>query len=208
MTTLIGIAGGTASGKTTVAKNLKELSNPNDSVSIIRLDDYYKDLSHLTLEERRKLNFDHPDAYDIDLLIEDLKLLIDGKPIHKPIYDFKTSTRCKEYELVEPSDVIIVEGILTFHYTQLVKLFDMKIFVDTPDDIRFIRRLERDVNDRGRDINHVIKQYLTTVRPMHIKYVEPTKEKADIIVPEGGHNKVAIDIICTKIQTSFIKNLK
>jgi len=208
MATVIGVAGGTASGKTTVALKLKELSNPVESVNIIRLDDYYKDLSDKTLEERRKTNFDHPDSYDIDLLVSDLQKLINGEVIDKPIYDFKESVRLKNTETVNPSDVIIVEGILAFCYPQLLKLYDMKIYVDTPDDIRFIRRLERDVNERARDINSVINQYLKTVRPMHIKYVEPSKAKADIIVPEGGQNKVAIDILCTKIQTSFIKNIK
>ena len=207
MSTIIGIAGGTASGKTTVAKRLYELASPHGSVCIIRLDDYYKDLSHLTLEERRQTNFDHPDAYDIDLLFSDLNNLLNGQPIQKPIYDFVNSVRTKETETINPSDVIIVEGILTFHYAKLLKLFSMKIFVETPDDIRFIRRLKRDVNERGRNINNVIQQYLTTVRPMHIKYVEPSKQKADIIVPEGGQNSVAIDILATKI-TSTIRKIK
>ena len=205
MATLIGIAGGTASGKTTVAKRLYELASPHGSVNVIRLDDYYKDLSHLTLEERRQTNFDHPDAYDIDLLIEHLNKLLNNEAIDKPIYDFVNSVRTKEFERMEPSDVIIVEGILAFHYTKLLKMFDMKIFVETPDDIRFIRRLKRDVNERGRNINSVIQQYLTTVRPMHIKFVEPTKQKADIIVPEGGQNNVAIDILSTKIKATIKK---
>ena len=207
MATIIGIAGGTASGKTSVAQKLYEMAQPLGSVTVIRLDDYYKDLSHLTLEERRQTNFDHPDAYDIDLLISDLTKLTNGETIQKPIYDFVNSVRTKEFEKVVPSDVIIVEGILTFHYPKLLKLFSMKIYVDTPDDIRFIRRLKRDVNERGRNINSVIQQYITTVRPMHIKYVEPSKQKADIIVPEGGHNEVAIDILSTKIK-STIKTIK
>lgn len=207
MVTIIGIAGGTASGKTSVAQKLYEMAQPLGSVTVIRLDDYYKDLSNLTLEERRQTNFDHPDAYDIDLLISDLTKLMNGETIQKPIYDFVNSVRTKEFEEVKPSDVIIVEGILTFHYAKLLKLFSMKIYVDTPDDIRFIRRLKRDVNERGRNINNVIQQYLTTVRPMHIKYVEPSKQKADIIVPEGGHNEVAIDILSTKIK-STIRTIK
>ncbi len=207
MVTIIGIAGGTASGKTSVAQKLYEMAQPLGSVTVIRLDDYYKDLSNLTLEERRQTNFDHPDAYDIDLLISDLTKLMNGESIQKPIYDFVNSVRTKEFEEVKPSDVIIVEGILTFHYAKLLKLFSMKIYVDTPDDIRFIRRLKRDVNERGRNINNVIQQYLTTVRPMHIKYVEPSKQKADIIVPEGGHNEVAIDILSTKIK-STIRTIK
>lgn len=205
MTTIIGIAGGTASGKTSVAQKLYELASPHGSVNVIRLDDYYKDLSNLSLEERRQTNFDHPDAYDIDLLIDHLNKLSNGEAIEKPIYDFVNSVRTKECEKIEPSDVIIVEGILTFHYPKLLKLLSMKIFVETPDDIRFIRRLKRDVNERGRNINSVIQQYITTVRPMHIKYVEPSKQKADIIVPEGGHNTVAIDILFTKIKSTIKK---
>ena len=205
MTTIIGIAGGTASGKTTVAKRLVDLASQNGTVNAIRLDDYYKDLSHLSLEERRKTNFDHPDAYDIHELVSDLKKLINGESIQKPIYDFVNSIRTSEYEVLNPSDVIIVEGILAFHYPELLELYDIKIFVETPDDIRFIRRLKRDVNERGRNINNVIQQYLTTVRPMHIKYVEPSKQKADLIVPEGGENSVAIDILATKIRSTLKK---
>lgn len=206
-TKIIGIAGGTASGKTTVARRLKSLTESYGSVIAMRLDDYYKDLKHLTLEERRRVNFDHPDAYDFDLFISDLKKLMNGETIKKPIYDFVNSIRSDRTEIVKPASIIIVEGIMIFTNEELLKLFDMKVYVDTPDDIRFIRRLRRDIEDRGRTIDSVINQYLTTVRPMHLTFVEPSKRKADIIVPEGGKNEVAIDILTTKIL-SMLDNFK
>lgn len=207
-TKIIGIAGGTASGKTTVAQKLEELTKPYGRVVMLRLDDYYKDLRHLTLEERRKTNFDHPDSYDFNLFIKDIKKLIKGEAIDKPIYDFVNSTRTEMTEHIEPGDVIIVEGIMIFIMPELLKLFDMKIYVDTPDDIRFIRRLQRDIEYRGRTIESVVNQYLTTVRPMHLTFVEPSKRNADIIIPEGGHNLVAIDIIYTKILALLADNKK
>ena len=206
-TKIIGIAGGTASGKTTVARRLKSLTESYGSVIAMRLDDYYKDLKHLTLEERRRVNFDHPDAYDFDLFISDLKKLMNGETIKKPVYDFVNSIRSDKTEIVKPANIIIVEGIMIFTNEELLKLFDMKVYVDTPDDIRFIRRLRRDIEDRGRTIDSVINQYLTTVRPMHLTFVEPSKRKADIIVPEGGKNEVAIDILTTKIL-SMLDNFK
>lgn len=198
---IIGIAGGTASGKTTIAKKLKKISEPYGKVSMLRLDDYYKDAREKTLEERRKINFDHPDSIDIELLINHIKLLKEGKSIEKPIYDFVYSVRSEETETVEPSDVLLIEGIMVFVYPELLELFDMKIYVDTPDDIRFIRRLKRDIEDRGRTIQSVVNQYLTMVRPMHHTFVEPSKRHADIIVPEGGKNEVAIDVLSTKIRS-------
>ncbi|MBR2891430.1 MAG: uridine kinase [Bacilli bacterium] len=198
---IIGIAGGTASGKTTIAKKLKKISEPYGKVAMLRLDDYYKDARDKSLEERRKINFDHPDSIDITLLIEHIEALKQGKSINKPIYDFVYSVRSEETELVEPSDVLIIEGIMIFAYPELINLFDMKIYVDTPDDIRFIRRLKRDIEDRGRTIQSVVNQYLTTVRPMHHTFVEPSKRHADIIVPEGGKNEVAIDVLSTKIRS-------
>ena len=206
-TKLIGIAGGTASGKTPVARRLKCLTESYGSVIAMRLDDYYKDLKHLTLEERRKVNFDHPDAYDFDLFISDLKKLMNGETIKKPVYDFVNSVRSDKTEIVKPASIIIVEGIMIFTNEELLKLFDMKVYVDTPDDIRFIRRLRRDIEDRGRTIDSVINQYLTTVRPMHLTFVEPSKRKADIIIPEGGKNEVAIDILTTKIL-SMLDNFR
>ena len=205
MAKILGIAGGTASGKTTVAKKLKELAQPYGKVSMLRLDDYYKDMAHLSLEERKQINFDHPDSYDFDLILQHIEDLLNGKSIEKPIYDFVLSVRTKETELVEPSDVIIIEGIMIFTDERLRKLFDMKIYVDTPDDIRFIRRLKRDIRDRGRTVESVVNQYLTTVRPMHHSFVEPSKRYADIIIPEGGKNEVAIDLLITKIKTLLKK---
>ena len=198
---IIGIAGGTASGKTTIAKKLKKISEPYGKVSMLRLDDYYKDARDKSLEERRKINFDHPDSIDIELLIKHINALKEGKTIQKPIYDFVYSVRSEETETVEPSDVLLIEGIMVFVYPELLELFDMKIFVDTPDDIRFIRRLKRDIEDRGRTVQSVVNQYLTTVRPMHHTFVEPSKRHADIIVPEGGKNEVAIDVLSTKIRS-------
>ncbi|HHX78732.1 MAG TPA: uridine kinase [Acholeplasmataceae bacterium] len=197
--TIIGISGGTASGKTTVALNIKRESEIHGSVAVIRLDDYYKIQDNLPLEERRKLNYDHPSAYDSNLLIKQLKELKSGKEIEKPLYDFVNHTRSKETVIIKPTNIIIVEGIMIFAIPKLLKMFDIKIFVDTPDDIRFIRRLLRDTNKRGRTVDSVIDQYLATVRPMHEQFVEPSKMYADIIIPEGGQNLVAIDIIVSKI---------
>lgn len=200
VTTIIGIAGGTASGKTTLAKNIFDLSAPLSSVVIIRLDDYYKSYPELSLAERKKINFDHPLAYDHELLIKHINLLRAGFSVPKPIYDFVEHNRSKRTEIIEPTNVIIVEGIMLFAIPELCKLFDIKIFVQTPDDIRFIRRLKRDINERGRSLSDVIDQYISTVRPMHNQFVEPSKQFADIIVPEGGENEVAIDLIFNKIQ--------
>lgn len=199
MTTIIGIAGGTASGKTTIAKILYETALLYGSVAHIRLDDYYKDLSHLSFEERRNINFDHPDSYDVELLLSDINKLKNGLSIEKPTYDFVNSIRAKETEHLEPSNIIIVEGIMVFAITEIREILDMKIFVDTADDIRFIRRVKRDINERGRTLDSVVNQYLSTVRPMHLTFVEPSKRFADIIVPEGGKNQVAVDILVTKI---------
>ncbi|MDD2258394.1 MAG: uridine kinase [Bacilli bacterium] len=197
--TIIGISGGTASGKTTVALNIKRESETYGSVAVIRLDDYYKKQDEIPLEERKKVNYDHPSAYDSNLLIKHLKDLKAGKEIQKPIYDFVNHTRAKESVIIKPSNIIIVEGIMIFAISKLLKMFDIKLFVDTPDDIRFIRRLLRDTNQRGRSVDSVINQYLTTVRPMHEQFVEPSKVFADVIIPEGGENLIAIDIIVSKI---------
>lgn len=204
-TTLIGIAGGSASGKTTVSKKVYEESVKYGSVISIKMDDYYKDLSSLTIEERAQINFDHPNSFDIDLFISHLSDLKNGKPINKPTYDFTIHNRLEETELISPANVVIVEGILIFAIPEIRNLFDIKLFVDTPDDIRFIRRLKRDVKKRGREVESVINQYLETVRPMHHSFVEPSKQYADIIVPEGGKNTVAVDFIVTKIL-QLLKN--
>ena len=197
--TIIGIAGGTASGKTTLARKLYESTKKVGSVSILRFDDYYFKMDHLTYEERCKINYDHPDSFDVELLISHLKELKNGNSINKPTYDYVVHNRAKETELIEPSNVIIVEGILIFAIPALREMFDVKIFVDTPDDIRLLRRLKRDVEDRGRTIESVSAQYLETVRPMHEAFVEPSKKYADLIVPEGGKNHIAFDFIETKV---------
>lgn len=204
-TTIIGIAGGTASGKTTLSQKVCEASKEYGTVTVIRLDDYYKRQDNLTFEERVKINYDHPSSYDSDLIVKHIKELKKGNSIEKPIYDFTIHNRSYETVVVEPADVIIVEGIMVFAIPELMKLFDIKIFVDTADDIRFIRRLKRDTRDRGRTIDSVVEQYLTTVRPMHLAFVEPSKKYADIIIPEGGKNDIAIDFITTKIVNLFNK---
>lgn len=204
MATIIGIAGGTASGKTTVAQRLVEAQKDISYVAMLRLDDYYKDLSHLPLEERRIVNFDHMDTFDFELLVADINRLKNGETIYSPVYDYVNHTRViGEYREVKPSSVIIVEGIHALAEPTLRELYDIKIYVDTEDDIRFIRRLKRDIEDRGRTMESVIKQYLTTVRPMHLQFVEPSKRYADIIVPEGGKNEVAINILTNKISDLF-----
>lgn len=199
--TIIGIAGGTASGKTTLSKKIFKLSEPLASVELIKLDDYYHDLSHLTIEERKAINYDHPSAYDSKLLIQHLNLLKQGISIKQPTYDFVKHNRSDIVKDINPVNVIIVEGIMLFAIPELREMFDIKLFVQTPDDIRFIRRVSRDINERGRTLDSVINQYLTTVRPMHNQFVEPSKQYADIIIPEGGENQVAIDIIVARIES-------
>lgn len=198
--TIIGIAGGTASGKTTIAKQLYNEANKIGSVVLIRIDDYYFGKVNVPKTEDGRANFDHPDAYDVDLIIEHLNDLINHKSIEKPTYDFVESKRTHITEHIEPAEVIIVEGIMVFAIEALRKYFDIKIFVDTPDDIRFIRRLRRDMVDRGRTLDSIVNQYMSSVRPMHEAFVEPSKKFADIIVPDGGHNKVAMDFLITKIK--------
>jgi uridine kinase len=196
---IIGICGGTGSGKTTVAQKILEAVGA-DRVVYLQQDAYYKDVSHLPLEERHRLNFDHPDAIDTDLLIRHIEQLRAGRAVEQPIYDFTTHTRRPETRRIEPRPIILVEGILVFENPRLRALMDLKIFVDTADDIRFIRRLLRDISERGRTVESVIRQYLETVRPMHLEFVEPSKRYADIIIPEGGYNVVGIDLIIEKIK--------
>ena len=197
--TLIGIAGGTASGKTTVAEKVYNESKKFGSVAVIKLDDYYNCLDGLSMDERKKINYDHPSSFDAKLAVKHLQDLKNGRSIQKPIYDFAQHNRKKETETIEPANVVIMEGILTFAIPEIRELFDIKLFVDTPDDIRFIRRVTRDIKKRGRDLDSVVNQYLQTVRPMHLTFVEPSKKHADIIIPEGGSNEVAINFIVTKI---------
>ena len=198
---LIGIAGGTASGKTSFAKILRDDFNKSNSVKIIRFDDYYKDQSDMTMEERTKTNYDHPFAFDFDLMRQNLIDLLDGKTIEKPTYDFTVHNRAKETEIISPSDVIILEGLFSLFDEDIRKLEDIKIYVETDADIRFIRRLIRDTRDRNRTMDSVISQYLTTVKTMHDQFIEPTKKYADIIIPDGKTNSVAIDLLRTKINS-------
>jgi len=200
----IGITGGTGSGKSTVSKEIF-CSIDESNVVIIEQDSYYKDQSHLTFEERKKTNYDHPFAFDNDLLIEHLNMLLEGKIIEKPIYDFENHNRRKETITVQPKEIIILEGILILNDARIRDLLDIKIFVDTDSDVRVIRRITRDIQDRGRNLDSVIEQYMNTVRPAHMQFVEPTKKYADIIIPEGGYNKVAIDIMVAKINSILNK---
>ena len=202
---LIGIAGGTGSGKTSLAKSIVSHFNPSE-IDIIQQDSYYKDLINLPIEEREKTNFDHPNAIDFNLMKNQLNDLIYGKSIEVPIYDFSTHTRIKKTRHLNKINIIIFEGILSLHDPEIRKLMNMKIFVETADDIRVMRRIKRDVNKRNRSLLSVIKQYNETVRPMHLEYVEKTKKHADIIIPEGSHNEIAIDIIKTKIISIIEKN--
>ncbi|TWT26219.1 uridine kinase [Planomicrobium sp. CPCC 101110] len=197
---VIGIAGGSGSGKTSVTNSIYEVFKEN-SVVVIEQDYYYKDQSHLAFEERLKTNYDHPLAFDTDLLIEHINSLLERKPIEKPVYNYALHTRSEETVGIEPKDVIILEGILVLDDVRLRELMDIKLFVDTDADLRIIRRLLRDINERGRTIDSVIDQYLKVVRPMHNQFIEPTKRYADVIIPEGGQNQVAIDLMVTKIKT-------
>lgn len=190
---IIGIAGGSGSGKTTIAHEIADRINDDDHIMIMTQDSYYKDNTDLPMSERKKINYDHPDAFDMPLLEAQLNQLLHRKSIEMPTYDFTAHTRSDETIHIEPADIIILEEIRN--------LMDIKVFVDTDDDIRFIRRLERDMKERGRSLDSVINQYLSTVKPMYNQFIEPTKRYADIIVPEGGANRVAIDMLTTKIES-------
>jgi uridine kinase len=202
---VIGIAGGSGSGKTTLARAIYD-SIGIENVSYISHDSYYRDLSHLAMEERERQNFDHPDALETSLLVQHISDLKSKKPVNIPTYDFHIHSRKTETVLLEPRPVILVEGILIFSESALHRLIDIKLFVDTDDDIRFIRRLQRDTTERGRSIQSVIHQYSTTVRPMHLQFVEPSKRNADIIVPVGL-NSVALDLVVAKLQSHLALNL-
>jgi len=197
---VIGIAGGSGSGKTTVAQEILARVGA-EHIVFLPHDAYYKDFGNLSFSQRAAINFDHPDSLETSLLIEHIKQLKIGNPIKLPIYDFKTHSRTMKTILVEPQPVILVDGILIFAESQLREMFDVKIFVDTADDLRFIRRLQRDISERGRTVNSVIAQYQQTVRPMHMEFVEPSKRYADVIIPEGGFNIVAMDMVVARVRS-------
>ncbi|MCI2153240.1 uridine kinase [Erysipelotrichaceae bacterium Oil+RF-744-GAM-WT-6] len=198
---IIGIAGGSASGKTSIALKIKDQFSDQKSVLIIRQDDYYKDQSDKPMEERVKTNYDHPFAFDNDLLLQQMNDLIAGRPVEKPTYDFVHHTRADVTETCYPADVIVLEGLFVLEDPKLREIENIKIFVDTAADIRFIRRLIRDVKERGRTLDSVVNQYVNTVRVMHDSFIEPSKRYADLIIPEGGENTVAIDLLNTKISS-------
>jgi len=195
---IIGVVGGSGSGKTTVARAIH--ASLGLDAAFVDMDAYYRDQAHLPFAERRLVNYDHPDAFDLDLMVEQLSRLSRGEAIEKPTYDFAGHTRAARRELIEPRQAIIVDGILLLVEPRLRALFDIKVFVDVDDDVRFIRRLQRDVQERGRSMEDVIRQYLSTVRPMHLEFVEPSKRYADIIIPEGGHNRVGVEMLLARVE--------
>ena len=202
---IIGVTGGSGSGKTSVSRAIFDQLHGH-SLMMLQEDSYYKSQDDIPFEERTKVNYDHPYAFDTDLLIEQLEDLLNWKTIEIPVYDYAAHTRSKEVLVQEPREVIIVEGILTLNDARLRDLMDIKIFVDTDDDIRIIRRIQRDIEERGRTLQSVIDQYLETVKPMYHQFIEPSKRYADIIVPEGGENQVAIDLLVTKVRDIIRKN--
>lgn len=201
---IIGIAGGTGSGKTTVVNKIAT-SLPEENVTILPQDAYYNDNSHLTFEDRQKINYDHPNSIDFDLLLTQIQELKKGNNVEQPIYSYSTHSRSEDYKIVHPKEIIIVEGILVFTNEQLRKMCDIKIFVHTDADDRLIRRIKRDITERGRDIDEVLNRYEKTLKPMHNQFIEPTMKYADMIVPVGGENKVAIDVLTSMIKEKIGK---
>jgi uridine kinase len=201
---VLGIAGGTGSGKTTVARAIIERVGANH-IAYLEHDAYYRDLGHLPLEARREVNFDHPDAFDTDLLVEHVRALREGKAVDKPLYSYTESVRLTETERVEPRPLIVVEGILVLDHRPLRNEMDVKIFVDTDDDIRLMRRLRRDVKERGRSVEHILGQYEATVRPMHLAFVLPSRRQADVVIPRGGRNHVAINMVADGLKRRLSK---
>lgn len=200
---IIGIAGGTGSGKTTITRRI--MQKFGSDVSVIYHDNYYKAHHNLSYEQRTRLNYDHPDAFDTQLLVRDLKKLKQGEAVRCPVYDYTIHDRSQKTILIKPAKVIVIEGILIFQSKELCDLMDIKIFVDTDADVRILRRIVRDVRDRGRSIDSIVNQYLTTVKPMHEQFVEPSKRKADIIIPEGGHNQVALEMVLQRVKAHLDK---
>ena len=196
---IIGICGGTGSGKTTIARAIVEAVGAGNVV-LVEQDSYYRNLSDMPLDERHQANFDHPDSIDSDMLVNHILRLKQGLEVEMPLYDFKTHTRSNRIEIIEPKPVVIVEGILIFAETRILAMLDVRVFVDTPDDVRFIRRLQRDISERGRTVESVIGQYYRTVRPMHHEFVEPSKRSADIIIPEGAQTGVSVEFLCSLVR--------
>jgi uridine kinase len=201
---VIGVAGGSGSGKTTVSSQIQALVGPEHLV-YLQHDSYYRDQSHLPLAARTRINYDHPESLETSLLVEHLQQLRRGCSIRMPVYDFNTYVRCAAVQMVQPRRVILVEGILLFAEKTLRELMDMRIYVDTDADLRFIRRLQRDIGERGRSLESVVTQYLATVRPMHLEFVEPSKRYADVIIPEGGSNRVAMEMIASRIRALLLQ---
>ena len=200
---IVGVVGGSGSGKTTVAHAIAE--SVEGGAVVLDQDAYYRDLAHLPLEERRRINFDHPDSIDTALFVAHLEALAAGEPVNKPTYDFAAHTRAAETVRIEPGRVVVVDGILLFVDPRLRRMFDLRIYVDVADDVRFIRRLLRDLTERGRSLESVIEQYLDTVRPMHLEFVEPSRRHADVIIPEGGQNRVGIEMILAHVQRELAR---
>ena len=203
----IGICGGTGSGKTTIARAIVETVDARNVV-LVEQDSYYRNLADMPLDERHQANFDHPDSIDSDMLVNHLMRLKQGLNVEMPLYDFKTHTRSDRIEIIEPRPVVIVEGILIFAESRVLDLLDVRVFVDTPDDIRFIRRLQRDIKERGRTVDSVIGQYYRTVRPMHHEFVEPSKRYADIIIPEGAQTGVSVEFLCSLVREKLKEEKK
>ena len=204
---IIGICGGTGSGKTTIARSIVEEVGA-ERVVLVEQDSYYRNLADMPLDERHQANFDHPDSIDSDMLVNHLLRLKQGLTVEMPLYDFKTHTRSNRIAIIEPKQVVIVEGILIFAETRILDLLDVRVYVDTPDDIRFIRRLQRDILERGRTVESVIGQYYRTVRPMHKEFVEPSKRSADIIIPEGGQTGVSVEFLCSMVREKLNEEIR
>ena len=204
---IIGICGGTGSGKTTIARAIVEAVGERNVV-LVEQDSYYRNLADMPLDERHQANFDHPDSLDSDMLVNHIRRLKQGLQVEMPLYDFKTHTRSNNIEVIEPKLVVIVEGILIFAEPRVLDMLDVRVYVDTPDDIRFIRRLQRDISERGRTVESVIGQYYRTVRPMHHEFVEPSKRHADIIIPEGGQTNVSVEMLCGLVREKLSQEKK
>jgi len=201
---IIAICGGTGSGKTTIARAIVDAVG-RENVVLVEQDSYYRNLADMPLDERHQANFDHPDSIDSDMLVNHLIRLKQGLVVEMPLYDFKSHTRSDEIEIIRPKQVVIVEGILIFAEPRVLDLLDMRVYVDTPDDIRFIRRLRRDIAERGRTVDSVIDQYYRTVRPMHFEFVEPSKRHADIIIPEGSNTGISVELLCSLVREELKK---